>query len=234
MAVDSTVVDVWAQHLNGLRQTYGDLVPIEQVGNVARALLESSGSSGNDAEELPILYREVAGLAAYIHTARQEISAVDPGAIRDEFLPTATDELDAIVQATETATGVIMDVAEAIEDLCPQVDPAIAESLRDATTRIYEACSFQDITGQRITKVVRVLKAVEHRLDALVTAFSPESLHQPALATAPEGVQGAANFGRQAVAISSDQEGDQALLNGPQADAAAMRQDDIDALLGKT
>ena len=31
-------------------------------------------------------------------------------------------------------------------------------------TRIYEACSFQDITGQRIGKVVTALKAIEGRV----------------------------------------------------------------------
>ena len=44
----------------------------------------------------------------------------------------------------------------------------------DATTRIYEACSFQDITGQRITKVVKALHGIEEKVDAFVAAFGDE------------------------------------------------------------
>ena len=46
-----------------------------------------------------------------------------------------------------------------------------AAKLQDATTRIYEACSFQDITGQRITKVVAALKAIEAKVAQIVATF---------------------------------------------------------------
>ena len=36
-----------------------------------------------------------------------------------------------------------------------------ASALMDAVTKIYEASAFQDITGQRITKVVRMLQSLE-------------------------------------------------------------------------
>ncbi len=43
--------------------------------------------------------------------------------------------------------------------------------LQDATTRIYEACSFQDITGQRITKVVATLKTIERKVAHIIGTF---------------------------------------------------------------
>ena len=46
-----------------------------------------------------------------------------------------------------------------------------ATKLQDATTRIYEACSFQDITGQRITKVVTTLKTIEAKVAQIVATF---------------------------------------------------------------
>ena len=45
------------------------------------------------------------------------------------------------------------------------------ESINDACMRIFEACSFQDITGQRITKVVSTLTYIEERLHGLQDAW---------------------------------------------------------------
>ena len=81
--------------------------------------------------------------------------------------------------------------------------------LQDATTRIYEACSFQDITGQRITKVVSTLKTIEVKVDSILAAFgSRREGFAPAPLPDPE-----------------------TLLNGPQLPANAMDQTDIDKLL---
>jgi chemotaxis protein CheZ len=98
-------------------------------------------------------------------------------------------------------------------------------------TSIYEACSFQDITGQRITKVVRMLKSIETRVDALVAAFDPEGRGAAGGEQAEESLQQAGNHGRRRVAAKGDAVGDEALLNGPQGEENAMGQDDIDALL---
>ena len=49
-----------------------------------------------------------------------------------------------------------------------------AAKLQDAVTQIYEACSFQDITGQRITKVVTTLKAIEGKVAHIISTFGAE------------------------------------------------------------
>src|SRR6202012_3244408 len=90
------------------------------------------------------------------------------------LLPTATDELDAIVGATEEATNGILQAVEVIEGLTAEMDPAVAEKITDAVTQVYESCNFQDITGQRITKVVKALMHIETKVDALVAAFGDE------------------------------------------------------------
>ena len=51
------------------------------------------------------------------------------------------------------------------------LDSAGAQMLQDATTKIYEACSFQDITGQRITKVVAALKAIDAKVSQIIATF---------------------------------------------------------------
>jgi chemotaxis protein CheZ len=83
--------------------------------------------------------------------------------------------------------------------------------LQDATTRIYEACSFQDITGQRITKVVATLKTIEAKVAQIVDTFGDSE--------------------RDAGAEAPEQPNESALLNGPQHPAVAMDQSDIDRLL---
>ena len=101
----------------------------------------------------------------------------------------------------------------------------------DAATMIYEACSFQDLTGQRITKIIRMLKIIEERVDRLVTAFDPQVLAAAREHASSETVQQAGNKGRTRVKALGDQEEDDALLNGPQLGDNAMQQDDIDSLI---
>jgi chemotaxis protein CheZ len=160
------------------------------------------------------LYEGLSKLANIIDTARRDIAALRPDEIRQKHLPTATDELDAIVAATAAATSDILDAAEKISAMADAVG---STKLMDEVTRIFEACSFQDITGQRITKIVRTLKEIESKVGDLVRAFG-------SLETA------AGNADAQAAA---DPTGEAALLNGPQLPANARSQADIDAIFGK-
>jgi len=96
--------------------------------------------------------------------------------------------------------------------------PELGEKVTDAVTKVYESCNFQDITGQRITKVVRALKHIESRVDALVAAFGDEITKYKAVHPPMEEK-------------AEDPMSDKALLNGPQLAANAGKQDDIDALL---
>jgi chemotaxis protein CheZ len=201
-----------SQRLAVLRQERGDMIHIDEVGEIVQALLETveGDVSASDLR----LYSELSSLAEYITTARNEIAALRPDEIRSDFIPTATDELDAIVGATETATNGILDACEKLEGLFPLIDVEIAERIGEVTTSIYEACNFQDLTGQRITKVVRVLKVIEERVATLVQAFG----HEVSTDTSPEEKQ-----------VQSDDD----LLNGPQLPGNATDQAEIDRLLAE-
>lgn len=204
-----------ASHLDALRKEHGDRVKIEDVGEIVRSLLQSSGSGGLPAGD-PKLYAEIRELATYIHNAKMEIAALRPQDIQSEYIASATDELDAIVGATENATNAILDAAEKIEALGDDVGSEIGPRLSEQTTAIFEACNFQDITGQRITKVVRALKHIEERIDALVAAFGSEVEDAaPPPEKMPEGMT------------------DEDLLNGPQLPDQAHDQASIDALFDK-
>jgi len=157
------------------------------------------------------LVREMESLALVIATAKREIAALRPDEIREKHLPEATDELDAIVGSTAEATGSILDAAEHLGALADKVGGTDGEAITDQVTRIFEACTFQDITGQRITKVVKTLKVIEGRVASLVSAFG--TLEASQAAAAPTG--------------------EAALLNGPQLPADARSQADIDAIFDK-
>jgi chemotaxis protein CheZ len=156
------------------------------------------------------LYSEFQALASHIEQVKAELAALRP----QESILTATDELDAIVQTTETATNQIMDAVEAIQNAADQAGgetPALVGAWANA---IYEACNFQDLTGQRIAKVVKLLKHIEVRIDALVALFGPE--FRAALEAQDGGLR-----------LHADE-----LLNGPQTSDKAVSQNDIDALFG--
>jgi chemotaxis protein CheZ len=166
------------------------------------------------------VYHELDGLAQIIRNAKAEIAEIRPDEISSQHLPVAQDELDAVVSATEVATNAIMAAAEKIEATAAAVGGEHADVLSEAVTNIYEACGFQDITGQRITKVVRTLHQIEAKVAALLSAFGEDI--KPA--KKPESKPAAAES-------KPATPGDKELLNGPQMPAAAMNQDDIDAIL---
>jgi len=200
------------QRLDAIRHERGDTVHIDEVGEIVHALLQTVNGdvSAGDLR----LYRELSSLAEYITSARKEIAALRPDEIRSDFIPSATDELDAIVGATEAATNCILDAAERLEGIAPMVDEEVAERLTEVTTAIYESCNFQDLTGQRITKVVRVLKVIEERLTTLVKIFGEE-------------------MGEETVKEEKQVLSDEDLLNGPQLPENATDQAEIDRLLAE-
>jgi len=147
-------------------------------------------------------------LSDHIRLTRSEIGALKSGGGNAQMFTTTTDELEEIVTETARATNRIMDAAESVEKVAASLEPAHATALMDAVTNIYEASAFQDITGQRITKIVRALQSLEEKLASLTNAFGP--LEESQAVAKPEG--------------------DAALLNGPQLEKTAASQTDIDAL----
>jgi chemotaxis protein CheZ len=200
--------------LDLLRQTHGGSVDISQVGDLIGSMVRTMQGE----LELTALKigAELKDLMDFISAARLEISSIQPNALSKRDLPGAADELDAIVAHTEAAASEFMDAADEINAIAEQVDPALAERLQTVATRIFEASSFQDITGQRVTKVVKVLKHIEEKLTGLAAVVGDNSL------PADEDI---------AVTKKGDVIDEKDLLNGPQLAGAGNGQDDIDALL---
>ena len=88
-------------------------------------------------------------------------------------------ELEAVVQATEKAANQIMEAAEAINTwLHAGGDPAALQVVREQVSSIFEACTFQDLTGQRIRRAIEHLQQVETMLSGMMGEASSE--HQTA------------------------------------------------------
>lgn len=207
--------DLLRERLEALKTSSdGGAVKIEEVDAVVQDFLDALTAEVGTAERE--LYDELDALAQYIRTAKAEIAALRPDEIRAEYIPTAADELDAIVGATAGATHEILDAMEVLEEMSAELPAEAAAKIMNVTTRVYEACNFQDITGQRTTKVIRALKHIEEKIDGLVTAFGAEIEK-----IAPDQA-------RTARKTAPDDEA--ALLNGPQLEGEGVSQADIDAL----
>ncbi len=114
-----------------------------------------------------LLHDEFKSIVGEIATLRRDIGGIRPDHMRFERIPEAGRELDAVVEATETATVAIMEAAETIMAADTSDPEAYKALVDDKMIVIFEACSFQDITGQRIRKVVRTLGWIEERLGQL-------------------------------------------------------------------
>jgi chemotaxis protein CheZ len=192
---------------------------MEAIGRIERRLDEMSAlqpAAAAPAEVGP----DVAELQRRIQATQIEIAALRHPKAEQDRLVVAGEELAAIVSATEHATNGVLSAAELIEKTAMAMkarlsDPSDKRDLDlmiDAVVSIFEACNFQDITGQRIGKVVRTLDFIEERVIAMIQTWGAE-----AFAHLPHAVE---------VPVAEEAK----LLNGPQLQGKAISQADIDAL----
>lgn len=177
--------------------------------------------SAKETQSLDVLRAELQNMAAHIQTAKSEIASIynkDPKVQQaGNRINAATSELDQIVASTERATSDILNAAERIMEVSgtlPAEAAAAAQTLTEQATEIFTACSFQDITGQRISKVVSTLRYIDQRVAAMVAIWGAENI-SAALVRAED----------------ADNRRDSHLLNGPAMPGQGRTQDEIDALL---
>jgi chemotaxis protein CheZ len=101
-----------------------------------------------------------------------------------------TDELTEVVTSTEQATQQVLAAAEAIDQIANNLTAALtgkyeqglAQDIRDLVVRIFEACNFQDLAGQRVGKVLASLTFVEEHVTRLI-----DEIKNPSIATRRDG-----------------------------------------------
>lgn len=150
-------------------------------------------------------------IAADIAKARQEIRDIRPHDIAEHGLPGAGAELAAITGDTEIATNAIMTAAETIIGMDAKT-PNLKAAVDDQVMAIFEACAFQDITGQRVSKIVKVLELIEDRITRLADSLGIE------------------DSDKQVEMSAEEQRRHDLLLNGPAIEGPETKQDEIDAL----
>lgn len=181
----------------------------------------SAAGDGALSDEALAARVEIAAMVRMIGKAKMEIASIRHPKADDDRMNAATSELDAIVLATETSTQDILASSEQIEILVRQMTglhpdneemAGMAEQVAEEIIKIFEACNFQDITGQRITKVVRTIRFIEERILAMINIWGVEA------------------FAELPIVGSDKREGDNTLMNGPQLPNQGISQDDINAL----
>jgi chemotaxis protein CheZ len=140
-----------------------------------RHLPSSTDITPSQTDELQQLKSDTDAIHLALNRTKQEIASLHVNAF---WPPPArmVRELDAVAESAERATQQILSAAEQIEDAATSLTASLgreqermlALDIQDNILRIFEACNFQDLTGQRIAKVLATLKFIEERVAHMV------------------------------------------------------------------
>jgi chemotaxis protein CheZ len=186
----------------------------------AQALLETYRAQIEQCEKLKV---ELDLIHDAINRTKREIAVLHGTSFNGEEMAKVNGELGAVVGGTEQATQQILEAAESIDQAAsaltkvnsPDQQKLLAEEIQERVVSIFEACNFQDLTGQRIKKVMTTMKFIENHITVMMEIWGGVDaikVHTPP--------------------IVDTREGDAKLLNGPKldGDVGHASQDDIDAL----
>jgi len=179
-----------------------------------------------DMEEAARLKAELENIQKAIDHTKHEIAALRLPGDNSTDITRMTSELGAIVEGTEEATENILSAVEQIDENATDLLAGLKGNQRDMCSdiqeqvvKIYEACNFQDLTGQRISKVVKAFGFIEQRVEQMMEIWG--------------GIDSFKGFEPPASQPDGSADGSH-LLNGPSLahDTDTVSQDDIDAMFG--
>jgi chemotaxis protein CheZ len=178
--------------------------------------IETSITSGRSAEPDSRIRGDIVEMSQAIARTKAEIAAIKPDSEHHGKFGEATEELDSIVLATESATSQILAAAEQIQETAwtlreQGLDPTTCDLIDARATDLYTACSFQDLTGQRTRKIIQVLNYLEGRINAMMDIW---------------GLGGTEHAARAGAAAPPS------LLNGPARPGQGLDQGDVDMVMG--
>ena len=186
----------------------------------ARTMLDTYRAQIEQCEKLKV---ELDLIHDAITRTKREIAVLHGKSFDGDEMAKVTGELGAVVGGTEEATQQILEAAEAIDNAAtalsrvtsPDQQKLLSEEIQERVVSIFEACNFQDLTGQRINKVMTTMKFIENHITVMMDIWG-----------------GVDAIRAHAPPIIDDREGDAKLLNGPKldGDAGHASQNDIDAL----
>jgi len=186
----------------------------------ADALIETYRAQIEQCEKLKV---ELDLIHDAIGRTKREIAVLHGTSFNGEEMARVNGELGAVVGGTEEATQQILEAAESIDQAAtaltkvnsPDQQKLLSEEIQEHVVSIFEACNFQDLTGQRIKKVMNTMKFIENHITVMMDIWG-----------------GVDAIRAHAPPIVDLREGDARLLNGPKLedDVGHASQDDIDAL----
>ncbi|NDF11728.1 MAG: hypothetical protein EB060_02795 [Proteobacteria bacterium] len=159
MTMPENLAKEFVKHLQAIRSKTTDAIKPEDL---QAALQKVNNETANE------LYNEIVAISQKINVACHNISEEERQKIAKSSIPTANEELDEVVKATEKATNGILNAAETIQKAVEGAPENVKNAVNAQVMQIFEACSFQDITGQRIKKVVSTLFEIEKMVDRIV------------------------------------------------------------------
>src|ERR1700712_2155421 len=175
----------------------------------AHTLLETFRAQIEQCEKLKV---ELDLIHDAINRTKREIATLHGRSFDGEEMAKVNGELGAVVGGTEEATQQILEATEAIDqaasalskNISPDQQKLLAEEIQERVISIFEACNFEDLTGQRISKVMTTMKFIENHINAMMDIWG-----------------GVDAIKAHAPPIVDDREGDAKLLNGPKLDGDA-------------
>ncbi len=153
---------------------------IEPRAETNREAMETARAQISEAQSYKA---ELETIHAALKRSREEVAAFAGGGALPPDIARASRELDAIVRGTEQATQHLLQAAEDIDQCANTLSAALksehekglANDIRDRVVQIFEACNFQDLTGQRVGKVVETLAFLEEHVERLMEIWSKAS-----------------------------------------------------------
>jgi chemotaxis protein CheZ len=207
----------------GHHEIMAELRALRAIVEPQEAILQMLDAYKEQIAEAHKLKAELDIISAAIARTRTEIATLHVAGFEGPEMARVTHELDAVVDGTEQATQQILGAAEFIDQSANMLgasvrseqDRMLAADIQEHVIRIFEACNFQDLTGQRIGKVVATLKFIEMHVARMIEIWG--------------GLDAFADMTPEAMATRA---GERGLLNGPRLadEPGHAGQDEIDAL----
>ncbi|WP_232630395.1 hypothetical protein [Methylobacterium sp. Leaf118] len=141
------------------------------LGAIQRIESAVTGERGGD--DVVRFRGDLMDMADAIARTRAEVAALSAPDQGESRLTVASEALDSIVRATERATSDILGAAEEVQEAAwtlreTGADGEICDALDRHATQIYTACSFQDLTAQRTSRIVHTLRYLEDRIASMI------------------------------------------------------------------
>ncbi len=204
-----------------IQELRGEIGELRRQQAAAPSPIDAAQPDPMDPDDFLAARIEIAQMVRVIGRAKIEIASIKHPSETDDRMQLAASELDAIVVATEISTEDVLGASERIETCVREIAGLypddeklgiIGDQIAGEIIKIFEACNFQDITGQRTTKVIKTIRFIEARILALINIWGSDAFLDLPVNSQP------------------GTDSDASLMNGPQMENQGITQDEINAL----